>query len=647
MSSEQPTAGDAPTAESGASWPSKETNSVTPATLDAAGDSVPAIVHERVTEFRREYPDLADLPLSRTHGRSLRRIVTDADWSDSWVEPDTFGESAFCTTELVKREAATWSDALAAFLTAHLEYDGMLARFSNGENSFELPLTDAWGKEYHAKQYARARALERQMGGGERPSGGEAVAAWVRPATAMVTLSASSTPEGSRLPPVDHLDAVHDSFSYEGVRDTLRNVMEYHLGLDSERWGYWLQAEPHGLGENSGVNACYTHVHVGVYLDAAGLDAERIGGELERVIDKHLDVCEPAGKSAHDYESIRSYEEEDNGCISVNMEVGNLGSYLAAYMGGSYDERLEDRPIEYLAWGTLYWSTARQRTTRSQTVNQAIAADACHQRAESETAGQSVDHGENVRWSDANGPDVVCKCCGSGWAISQSRLDEPVPDEELAEQLPDGPPDPDAEPSLSELWADARAAGRAGESLDRAQVRERVSRWLDAHPDATISPVALLGRLDIDPQHIELVGDLLDGDHAGPDSEGFVRPDPLEPEWELEAIVDADGQEHAPGDGGVDMVTLHLPEKRIREQTRLSKPLHSGEVWRCGKCNFATHNSEMMAGHLVGHGLEEPDPADHVLMYHPVSKHRDPREEMKYDGERPDPPEASNYYGEW
>ncbi|SHH24006.1 Putative rep protein [Halobaculum gomorrense] len=643
MSSDIPSAGDAPTPTSGASWPSKETNSVTPATPDSAGNSVLAIVHERVSEFRREYPKLADLPLSRSHGRSLRRIVTEAEWADEWVEPDTFGESAFCTTSLVKREAGTWADALAAFLTAHLDYDGMFARFSNGEDSFELPLTDAWGKEYHAKQYARARALERQMGGGERPSGGEAVAAWDRPATAMITLSASSTPNGDRLSPVDHLDAVHDSFSYDGVRDTLRNVMEYHLGLDSDQWGYWLQAEPHGLGDGSGVNACYTHIHVGTYLDAAGLDAERIGSELERVIDKHLDVCEPAGKSAHDYDAIDSYQEEDDGCISVNMEVGNLGSYLAAYMGGSYDERLEERPIEYLAWGTLYWSTARQRTTRSQTVNQAIAADACQQRAESESASQSKEHGESVRWSEANGSDVVCRCCGSGWAIDQSRMSKPVFDDDLRAVLPDGPPNNDSPPSLDELWADARAAGRAGESLARARTRDRVTRWIDAHPSASISPVALLGRLDIHPTHIEFVADLLNGSDTGPESKGFTRPDPLEPEWELEAIIDADGEEHTPGDGGVDMVTLHLPEKQIREETRLSKPLASGETWRCGKCNFATHNPRMMAGHLVAHGLEDPEAADHVLMYHPLSKRRDPREAMQYAGERPDPPEQRYY----
>jgi len=98
-------------------------------------------------------------------------------------------------------------------------------------------------------------------------------------------------------PPGDQMDAIHDAFSYGGVRDTLRNVMEYHLDLDPDQWGYWLQAEPHGMGaasksdEDAGPNACYTHIHVGVYFDGGRFDDLRpVASEFERVIDKHLEV---------------------------------------------------------------------------------------------------------------------------------------------------------------------------------------------------------------------------------------------------------------------------------------------------------------------------------------------------------------------
>ncbi len=589
-----------------------------------------------MSEFYAAYPELAELPLSQTHGRKLRRIVTEAEWSDVHVDPDGEGESAFTLTELDRREAATWGEALQAFLTAHTRYDGLMARFANDDGeTFELPLTDAWGTEYHAKQYARARALQRQMSGGERPSGGDAVSAWERPATGMVTLTASSVPGGERLSPVDHLDALHDAWSYDGVRDTLRNVCEYHLGLDANEWGFWLQSEPHGVGAAAdpdayaGMNACYTHLHVGVYLDAAGLDGQQIGTELERIVEKHLDVCDPAGRSAHDYEAVSDYVSESDGCISVNMDVSNLGSYLAAYMGGSYDERLVERPVEYLAWGALYWSASRRRTSRSQVVNQAITADRCRQRAESAEASQSVDHGENIEWSDANGPDVVCSCCSSGWQVDQSRLDEPVGDDELADALPD-PHDPeDTEPSLSELWRDADAAASVGESREKARVRKLVTRWRRANPDAVHSVAFVCGDLGIDPRHREFVADLLNDLDAGHGVDSFQRATPIESDWHLDAIVDADGEEHPPGEGGVDMVQLHLPETHVLEETRLAKPLQKGEIWRCGKCNVAIHDPEMMAGHLVDHGLVEPKAADRVLSYDPVSSLAKARGSMK------------------
>lgn len=630
MSSEPSSPTEATPDGSGAVSAVQETNSVTPSTAGSSDFDIPAVVHDRVQEFQREYPDLARRPLSETHGRALRRICTVAEYVTEHVEPEGEFERGFTTDRLERREAVTWSDAVASFLTAHLEYDGLLARFKSTEgDEFEIPLTDAWSKEYHGKQYARARALERQMGGGERPSGGEASPAWDDPATAMVTLSASSR----GLAPVDHLDAVHDSFSYGGARDALRNTMEYHLGLDSSQWGYWLQAEPHGVdADDPGVNACHTHLHVGVYLDAAGLDAERIGGELERVIDKHLDVCDPAGWDAHNYEQIDSYLLDDDGCISVNTGVSNLGSYLAAYMGGSFDERLDERPIEYVAWGALYWATGRARTTRSETVNQAIAADACHQRAESPESHQTRDHADRVELSNPNayGPDVICAACGSGWEVDQAalaRADDDA-DADLRDALDDGA-DADAAPSLSELWRDADAAAVAGETTAAARTREKVREWRQLHPEVSTSPVRLAGRLMLPVDHLDVVADVLDDDlDDGPGADSFCRR-PLTPEWSLECIVDADGEEHPPGGGGVDMVELHLPVARVRQKTKLSRGTPGkGHVWRCERCadadddvhGFATHSPDAMARHLVRvEGLERPTAADRVLLRDCVS----------------------------
>ncbi|VTT87155.1 ORF1 [Halorubrum sp. DM2] len=443
----------------------------------------------------------------------------------------------------------------------------------------------------------------------------------------MLTLTASSVPDGDRLSPVDHLDAIHDAFSYGGVRDTLRNTLEYHLGLDSDDWGYWLQAEPHGMGsaaddgERTGMNACYTHLHVGVYFDAAAtsLDLRSVGSEFERVIDKHVAECDSAGVGGHDYTSVDDYLADDTGCISLNADVQNLGSYLAAYMGG-YTEELLDKPIEYLAWGALYWSAARRRTSRSQTVNQAICADRCEQRAENEETGQVDPHGERIRWDDGHGADVVCSCCGSPWTIDQDRLDgPPEPETALDDDLrwaagaTAPPPNPEPDRSLAERWPSADSAWSYGESPRKALIRERVQGYLDVHGQDVSLP-SILAHLNIDPSYKEFVGEVLNGTEQ-PESESIDRRR-REPQfgYELKAIVDADGNEHQPGGGGVDMVQLELPVAYIIENTRLANDLAQGEIFRNGRTGVATHDPETIARGFVNNGITDPDVADRLLI---------------------------------
>lgn len=604
-----------PEQPSGGSRPSKGTNSVGSSNAESDGSGeIPAVVGERVREFRDRYPDLAGKPLSETHGRSLRRAVTEADWTEEIVSTDVFGESAFTTRSLDRRGASSWAEAIASFLTAHLRYDGLVARFSDGSDEFELPLTDAWTTEYQKKQYARAQSLDRVMAGGPRPSGGRSEPAWESPATAMITLSGTSIPDGERIGPVDHLDALHDSWSYDGVRNTLRNVMEYHLNLDSSEWGVWLQAEPHGVDGDGGLNACYTHLHAAVYYDSRGLDPQRVGSTLTKVIDKHLDVCEIAGWDAHNYELIDDFTDSD-GVISVNEDVADLGCYMAAYNAGSFEEELEERPIEYLAWGALYWATARQRTTRSQTLNHAIEADACNQRAEQpeEIAHQEEEHGESVRWRSAHGPDVVCTHCGSGWAIDQNRVEEPDPVE-----LPDASPTPDGgERSIRQRWPTATAAASYEEPLIDANLRERVEAFIEIHGTEVPIP-RLLAQLRISPSRRDAVESIVE-DTRGVTTDSFDRP--VETGWELVAIVEDDGTEHTPGGGGVDMVDLHLPVGELLNRTRLRHDLRTGEKWRCGSCDFATHQSESMAHHLVDHGFDDASTADRMLIVEDYHDH--------------------------
>ncbi|PSQ31653.1 hypothetical protein BRD16_01710 [Halobacteriales archaeon SW_6_65_46] len=602
--------------DAGGSWPSKETNSVTAAEegFQSEAENEEELLLERLVQFEREYPELADLELSSQHGRKLRRVLTESKWEQVTIDvpPEREGiDDAVSTEELRKRSAATWSDALTSFLNAHLEYDGLTARFGNGQETFDVDLSDAWGPDYHDEQYARARALQREVNGTERPSGSSPTAAWDAPLTVMLTLTGSSTPNGSRIAPIDHLDQVHDSFSYEGVRDTLRNTMEYHLGLDSSQWGYWMQTEPHGIG-GGGQNSCYTHLHVGVYLDGAGFDGEVIGKECERVIDKHLDVCSIAGESAHDYWNIDQYTDSDeDGCISVNEDVSNLGSYLAAYIGVDTEEDLLERPIEYLAWGALYWATNRQRTTRSQTVNQMIRADQCDQRAEFEECNQTRAHGELVSEGSGNGQDIVCAVCGSPWRVDQDRLDDVPTDDDLNDALdePAGP-DPDPETDVRGHWPGSESA-QVGETLTHRRWRQRIAKELVEQSNTPTLP-QLAGRLQLPDRFIPLAKKMLDGRSGIPDTHSSRGPpDTDENEWELVGIVDRDGEVHPPGGGGIDMVPLHLPRTEVSEVLKDSVREKPTTHLRC-ECGVGAH-PEDMAAHLSSHGINEPDVATEVV----------------------------------
>ncbi|TKX64503.1 hypothetical protein EXE45_16490, partial [Halorubrum sp. SP9] len=307
------------------------------------------------------------------------------------------------------------------------------------------------------------------------------------------------------------------------------------------------------------------------------------------------------------------------GCISMNADVGNLGSYLAAYMGG-YTEDLLDKPIEYIAWGAVYWSAARQRTTRSQTVNQAIRADRCEQRAENEESGQVDAHGERIRWDDGRGADVVCSCCGSPWTVDQDQLDGPPEtdsalDEDLywAADAAAPAPEPDRVRSLAERWPSADSAWSYGESPRKTLIRDRVQDYIDIH-GRDVSLPSILAHLNIDPSYREFVGEILNGERE-PDSEAFDRRS-TEPAfgYELKAIVDRDGNEHEPGGGGVDMVSLELPIRNIIQNTRLRHDLAQGEVFRDARTEVASHNPKTVASAFVNDGITDPEVVDRLLI---------------------------------
>jgi hypothetical protein len=168
--------------------------------------------------------------------------------------------------------------------------------------------------------------------------------------------------------------------------------------------------------------------------------------------------------------------------------------------------------------------------------------------------------------------------------------------------------------SLAERWPSASNAASVGESIAHAAVRKKVNQFLRTHSVPDPSPAFLLGRLNIDPSHESLVRDIIEGQTSTPCDSYNNESQELGDSWELTAIVDGDGEEHPPGEGGIDMKPLQLPVKHVLENTRLRHDLAGGEVFRNGKTEFASHNPETIARSFVEQGVTDPEMVDKLLI---------------------------------
>jgi len=200
--------------------------------------------------------------------------------------------------------------------------------------------------DYSAKQYAKLKDLER----GVQARFGK------RLHTGILTLTASSTPNGDPLPGVDHLDELLSSWS--SVTRALRRV------LDDYRSARLAILEPHpGDGDNNG----YLHIHIAVFVDG------KIKPEtFQPVIDAHLRNCDPATVVAHTTDDIQirhagadrqpGYNHSLAEGIDYDSEqLGEIAIYLATYLGTYGDDDPLAAPEHVQAANALLWATNRQR----------------------------------------------------------------------------------------------------------------------------------------------------------------------------------------------------------------------------------------------------------------------------------------------
>jgi hypothetical protein len=286
--------------------------------------------HGRSTDSRLSESDRADResPGYRPHkGDRLKQLLTRED--GVWLREDVRDVGA-----LEGARPVSWRDSVREWRQYILDNEDVDTVFKNTETGqyYAGSSPHRFDPEYSAKQYAKLKDLERGLSAdyGRRLH------------TAMLTLTASSSPDGEALPPVDHLNALDGS--WEAVRRALARQ------LDGRRWEYLAILEPHKSG--------YLHIHIAVFVDGVVTPST-----FAPVIDAHLRNCDLADREAH--------RPDDDSTISVRHagaerdldnddQLDELACYLAEYLG-AYGEDPLDLPDHVQMSNAVLWATGKQR----------------------------------------------------------------------------------------------------------------------------------------------------------------------------------------------------------------------------------------------------------------------------------------------
>lgn len=538
---------------------------------------------ERTREFVEKYPARAQLPLTRSPGRSVLESYVREKYREEYVDPAGEFKDGFTVERLDRVEPVTWADAVFLTLVGRQKYDsGVSGRFRDRADGseFSVELEDAWTAGYAEEQRAKNAGAQRQLMGGEYPedsptrSGEVEPGVWREPVTALLTITGSARPGVELLPPADHADLV-DTWT-GSLYDRVRNLVEHKWGVPSDRWGYVRSDDPHGI-EEPGTNAGYTHAHPVVFFDRAAADGlpagdgefvEEVTAEIHGdVIEKHVEECAVAEPEAHRPE--RSVE--------VKLELDSPGAYASAYALPEGDTPLLERSVEYLAWAAVERATGRQRIARSQLFTRAAAVDRCKQSEEHE-------HGGRLTY---DGGAVVCANCGE--ALPGELEAETVVGNRLNEQATE-PVVTDGGVEEAESDAERPAGEVIGARVGGPSVeREAVQRYVERHGEPDEVTAAVMGEMGVDPRCRETVERVVAGEpppveevRAGgggpwsrcepPESDGEPDGEPGGSRYELTAVesratgetVDVDG-----GGGGATMVEVKLPVEKLLQETRL------------------------------------------------------------------------------
>lgn len=601
----------------GGSRQTNQTNSVTTAqprnspNSDTPSDELPT-PRECLAEFVEKYGDRAELPVTEINGTSLRADYADEQTRSYYAEAPRPQDDDVTGTEVVDHTPVTWGAALYRLLKDHLENRQTKINLTRAwpghpeHAEFAVDAETRWFASYQKKYFAQMNGWLREVCGGQRPSGGVTDPEFDNPRIALVTLSASATPDGDHVGPVDHVNALRESWS--DVYDTARNTMR-SKGLE---WQYDRRSEPHTSKRGGGANACYTHDHIVMVVDG-----EVSASDFRPLVEKHVESCEWAGVKAHDldvadWDAAPSASECDcsNGCsecvgtVTVREpdDLENVAAYVADYCSIDPVDLLERSP-EHQAWAAAMTAGNVRTVTRSDAANWAATADSCRQRAESDQSDQTNDHGAELRQSDRRGCSIECAECGSPHGIDQDQTLSAARLQGDGAAVADGGLDVDQQrrDDLAERWPSARAAAQKGETARRAERREKVAQALAERPDA--STPQILGRAGLPPDCAPLVRE----EREGIDRDNVVSVSGV-PGWRVESITVGQTEYPASSGGGVDLVEASgLHDDHL---DRLNVLFTEGVRYRCA-CGVAVdaHATGGIAGHLTTHGITDPGEA--------------------------------------
>lgn len=565
-------------------WLTNQNNSVNGAdagSLEYRSDRELPRPEEVARSFREQFRELSKLPLTRQHGRAIRTELLESVTETGFTDAPLPTEDSFEIEYEVGRNPLTWGYAVAKLLEDHEEARRTTLHLERGRPDdpehaeHDVPAETRFMASYQKKYFAQMNGWFREtVGVGERPSGESPDGIMDDPVVVLLTRSASSTPGGDRLAPVDHFDALRESWS--DVYHTLRNNMRA-LGLESgDDWQYDRRLEPHG---GNGSNACYPHEHVVLVIDDPELSLE----ELRPVVEAHVDACEPAGEAAHDLDiDDWNHNREDVGTVEIRYpeQIDNLAAYVCDYASIEPADLLE-RSVEYVAFAAAAWATATRTITRSDPAVHASKADACKQRYEDAQTNQDTDHGEEILRQEIRGkPVLVCKHCKTPHGIDQSQtLTAARSDGSTGRVAADGGHDfrREYEDRLREKSGTARSAWRLGESMERRRVRKLVEQILEnATEELRPREVAqeLVGRslpVELD-ELLTIVEEVQAGFDPSEEVISIERP----PEWRLDAVsIDDETHQVSSDSGGVDLQETDLTDEHLYDWIRRNTDLEA------------------------------------------------------------------------